>query len=451
MGNKRKYFGTDGVRGTANHFPMTAEFALKLGMAAGIYGLSGDHKHRVVIGKDTRLSGYMIEPALTAGFISVGMDVVLVGPVPTPAVALLTRSLRADLGVMISASHNPYQDNGIKLFGPDGFKLSEESELKIEAIIDADTNQGLSAPEKLGRASRLEDARGRYVEFIKQTFPKHLRLDGLKIVFDGANGAAYAIGGEILWELGAEVIKIGVSPNGTNINDGCGSTHPEALCAAVQEHGAHLGIAVDGDADRLVMCDEHGTVLNGDQLLAMIATQWHTTRQLRGNAVVATEMSNIGLERYLNTLGIDLIRTAVGDRYVMEAMRAGNYNLGGEQSGHLIMSNYATTGDGLLAALQVLALVVERGQSLSDLARLYTPLPQLLTNVRYGKGSSPLEQTHVKEAIAAASAQLSKRGRVFIRKSGTEPLIRIMLEGENADEIKALSAELASAMQTMSA
>lgn len=445
------YFGTDGVRGTANQHPMTAEFVLKLGMAAGIFAKQNRPKPRVVIGKDTRLSGYMIEPALVSGFTSVGMNVVLVGPVPTPAVALLTRSLRADIGVMISASHNPYQDNGIKLFGADGYKLSKDAEAKIEAIIDNGVETGMAEPEALGRAQRLDDARGRYVEFIKQTFPKDLRLDGLKIVFDGANGAAYAIGGEILWELGAEVIKIGVSPDGTNINRDCGSTHPEALCAAVKEHGAHLGIGVDGDADRVVMCDENGALLDGDQLLAMIATQWQKSGQLKGGHVVATQMSNMGLERYLSTLGVGLVRTDVGDRYVMEAMREKGYNLGGEQSGHLILSDYATTGDGLLASLQVLALLVDSGKRMSELAKLYTPMPQLLTNIRYAKGTNPLDSTNVQKAIDAASATLGNNGRVFIRKSGTEPLIRIMLEGEDEAQIKTLSQQLAEAMQSNAA
>ena len=444
---KRQFFGTDGVRGTANQHPMTAKFALKLGMAAGAFCLRGEHRHRVVIAKDTRLSGYLIEPALTAGFIASGMDVVLVGPLPTPAVAMLTRSLRADLGVMISASHNAYQDNGIKLFGPDGYKLSDEAELEIENKILAGPAEGeLAASATLGRATRLDDARGRYIEFLKQSFPKHLRLDGLRIVLDCANGAAYSIGPAVLWELGAEVITLGVEPNGRNINEKCGSTHPSAMQERVLESGADLGIALDGDADRLVMCDAQGTLLNGDQLMAIIATSWSGHGLLKGGAVVATEMSNLGMERYINGLGLGLIRTNVGDRYVVEAMRARGCNLGGEQSGHLILTDYSTTGDGLLAALQVLALLVERKVTLGDAAALYTPMPQLLKNVRLQQGKTPLDAPEVKAAIADAQAQLAGKGRLFIRKSGTEPLIRIMAEGEDEAVLVRITESLAQVM-----
>ncbi len=438
---QRKFFGTDGIRGTANRAPMTAEIALKLGMAAGNYFLRGDHRHRVVIAKDTRLSGYLIEPALTAGFISVGMDVVLVGPMPTPAVALLTRSLRADMGVMISASHNPFQDNGIKLFGPDGYKLSDEAELAIEAKMAAPTEPLLAAPEKLGRAKRLEDAHGRYIEFAKSTFPKHLRLDGLKIVLDCANGAAYQVGPMILWELGAEVIPLGVKPDGFNINKDCGSTHPKLLCETVVKEGAHLGIAVDGDADRLVICDEKGELLDGDQLMAMVATYWQKTGQLKGNTLVATEMSNMGLEKYLAEKNITLLRTKVGDRYVIEQMRLHGLNLGGEQSGHLIMSDYATTGDGLIAALQILAMMVEERATMSNLGHRFTPYPQVLKNIRYG-AVNPLEDASVQNAISDAQQTLGNKGRIFIRKSGTEPLIRVMVEAEDANTMHTISTQL---------
>jgi phosphoglucosamine mutase len=445
--SKRQFFGTDGVRGTANQHPMTAEFALKLGMAAGSYGLRGTHRHRVVIAKDTRLSGYLIEPALTAGFIAAGMDVVLVGPLPTPAVAMLTRSLRADMGVMISASHNAYQDNGIKLFGPDGYKLSDEAELEIEAKIIAGPAEGeLATPDKLGRATRLEDARGRYVEFLKHSFPKNLRLDGLSIVLDCANGAAYNIGPNVLWELGAEVIPVGVDPNGLNINRDCGSTQPVTMQQRVLETGAHLGIALDGDADRLVMCDHTGQLLNGDQIMAIIASFWAEHGLLKGGSVVATEMTNLGMEHYLNSLGVGLVRTDVGDRYVMEAMRARGCNLGGEQSGHIILSDYATTGDGLLAALQVLALLVERNVPLAKAAQLYSPMPQLLKNVRYSAGEKPLELPKVQAAIADAQSRLVGKGRLFIRKSGTEPLIRIMAEGEDEALLDEITDEIARAM-----
>jgi phosphoglucosamine mutase len=443
----RIYFGTDGVRGAANTPPMTPDIALKLGMAAGQVFVRGDHRHRVIIAKDTRLSGYMIEPALTAGFIAVGMDVVLAGPMPAPAVAMLTPSLRADLGVMISASHNPYHDNGIKLFGPDGYKLSDKTEHAIEALMQSG-NIKLAAPDGLGRARRLDDARGRYIEFVKKTFPAQLRLDGLKIVVDCANGAAYQIAPAVLYELGAEVISLGVTPDGFNINKDCGSTHPEPMCKAVMEHGADLGLALDGDADRVVMCDEKGKLIDGDQLMAMIASYWHKKGLMKGRGLVTTDMSNLGLERYLGTLGLQLHRTRVGDRYVSEAMRAHGFNIGGEQSGHIILSDYSTTGDGLVAALQVLAVLLESsGQKMSEAAQRFSPLPQILHNVRYKNGASPLEHKDVKEAIKNAEGKLGEKGRLLVRKSGTEPLIRIMIEGEDEAEIKALVQSIAQAVE----
>ena len=424
----RKFFGTDGIRGRTNQHPMTAEMAQRVGQATGAHFLRGDHRHRVVIGKDTRLSGYMMETALISGFTSVGMDVVMVGPVPTPAVALLTRSMRADLGVMISASHNPYVDNGIKLFGPDGYKLSDSDELAIEALLDQPPK--LVDASALGRSRKIEDARGRYIHFAKSTFPEELRLDGLKIVIDCAHGAAYQVAPSALWELGAEVVTIGVSPNGININDGCGSTAPAALQARVVEEGADLGIALDGDADRLIVVDEKGQIVDGDQLMAVIALSWAKRGLLEGNGIVATVMSNLGLERYLASNGLDLIRTKVGDRYVLEAMRAGGYNVGGEQSGHIILSDYVTTGDGLVAALQILACLVEEGRPASELLHVFEPLPQLLKNVRFG-GGAPLDADSVKAVIADAEARLKNVGRLVIRKSGTEPLIRVMAEGED--------------------
>ena len=426
----RKYFGTDGIRGRANSYPMTAEVALKLGMAAALQFRRGDHRHRVVIGKDTRLSGYMIEPALTSGFISMGMDVVLVGPMPTPAVAMLTRSLRADLGVMISASHNPYEDNGIKLFGPDGYKLSDAVEAEIEAKMDGDLAMQLEPASMLGRARRLDDARGRYTEYVKQTFPRGLRLDGLKVAIDCANGAAYKAAPEVLWELGAEIMPIGVTPDGTNINKECGSTHLDALQTHTVASGADIGLALDGDADRLIVCDENGRIIDGDQIMALIAEDWHLTGRLKGGGVVATVMSNLGLERFFNELGLSLKRARVGDRYVVEMMRAEAYNLGGEQSGHLIFDDYATTGDGLIAALQVLAVLVGSGKKASEVCNKFEALPQILKNVRYS-GGSPLETASVKSIIADAEQRLDGNGRLLIRKSGTEPLIRVMAEGED--------------------
>lgn len=448
---ERVYFGTDGIRGKANTEPMTADIALRLGKAAGQMFLRGDHRHRVIIAKDTRLSGYMIEPALTAGFIAVGMDVVLVGPMPTPAVSMLTRSLRADLGVMISASHNPYYDNGIKLFGPEGEKLSDETEHAIEKLMQDDTGITLATPDKLGRAKRLEDAAGRYIEFVKNTFPRHLRLDGLKIVVDCAHGAAYHIAPAVLFELGAEVIALGDHPDGFNINRDCGSTHTALMCETVVSQGAHLGIALDGDADRVILCDENGQVLDGDQLMAMIVVAWHKAGMLKGRGLVATDMSNLGLERHLQTHGLSLVRTKVGDRYVGEAMRAGGYNVGGEQSGHVILSDYGSTGDGLIAALQAIAVMLEEKKPMSEAGRRFTPLPQILHNVRYKAGNSPLEHGDVKAAIAAASNALDGKGRVLVRKSGTEPLIRIMAEGESEAEIRTLIDSIAAAVNKAAA
>ena len=425
----RKYFGTDGIRGRTNQSPMTAEIAMRVGQAAGAHFMRGTYRHRVLIGKDTRLSGYMMESALTAGFTSVGMDVVLVGPMPTPAVAMLTRSMRADLGVMISASHNPFADNGIKLFGPDGYKLSDVAEASIERDIDG--HVPLAPAEAIGRARRIEDAQGRYIAAAKATFPDHLSLDGLRIVVDCANGAAYKVAPDALWELGAEVIALGVTPNGTNINDHVGSTDPSALRAKVLETRADIGIALDGDADRLIVVDDHGEIVDGDQLMALIASGAARAGTLKGDGVVATVMSNLGLERFLWGQGIALHRTPVGDRYVVEAMRAGGYNVGGEQSGHIVLADHATTGDGLIAALQVLAELVETKKPAHALLRQFEPLPQLLKNVRFA-GGQPLEDEKVKATIASAEQRLSGTGRLVIRKSGTEPLIRVMAEGEDA-------------------
>jgi phosphoglucosamine mutase len=427
----RKYFGTDGIRGKANTAPMTAETALRVGMAAGRYFTRGDHRHRVVIGKDTRLSGYMIETALVAGFTSVGMDVLQFGPLPTPAVAMLTRSLRADLGVMISASHNGYEDNGIKLFGPDGYKLSDDVETSIEQMMDNGLADHLAAPADLGRAKRIDDAQTRYIEFAKRTFPTHLRLDGLRIVLDCSNGAAYRVAPDALWELGAEVISIGVSPDGFNINSKVGSTAPDAMCIKVRESRADLGIALDGDADRVVLADEKGHIIDGDQILALIARSWSKAGTLKGGGIVATVMSNLALERYLNAMNLQLARTAVGDRYVVEHMREKGFNLGGEQSGHVVLSDFSTTGDGLIAALQVLAVIAETGKKASDVAHLFEPLPQILKNVRFRAGAKPLENQDVATAIQDGEARLAQKGRLLIRKSGTEPLIRVMAEGDD--------------------
>jgi phosphoglucosamine mutase len=445
----RKLFGTDGVRGTANLDPMTAEMALKLGMAAGHHFTRGDHRHIVVIGKDTRLSGYLLEPALTAGFISVGMDVVLLGPLPTPAVAMLTRSLRADLGVMISASHNPYQDNGIKLFGPDGFKLSDEDELTIESHMFNGLEAYRVGSDHLGRAKRLDDAVGRYIEYAKNSFPRGLRLDGLKIVVDCANGAAYKVAPTVLWELGAEVVPVAVNPDGFNINKNCGSLHTEVMREQVVAHGAHLGIALDGDADRVVLCDELGNMIDGDQLMALIGDLWHRSGQLRGGGIVATVMSNLGLERFLGHRGLSMIRTNVGDRYVLEHMRREGFNVGGEQSGHIILTDHSTTGDGLVAGLQVLAALVQSGKPASEMLRLFTPLPQVLKNARVAGASvaEVLANGTVEAAIKAAERKLSGQGRLLIRKSGTEPLIRVMAEGEDQALVNATVDEVIDAIR----
>jgi len=431
----KQYFGTDGIRGRTNVGAMTAAMAMKVGQAAGTRFLRGEHRHRVVIGKDTRLSGYMLENAMVAGFTSVGMDVVMTGPMPTPAIALLTRELRADVGVMISASHNPYEDNGIKLFGPDGFKLSDEDELAIEAMLD-DRIPLADAPE-IGRARRIDDARGRYIHAVKGSLPENVRLDGLKIVVDCANGAAYQVAPSAIWELGADVHAIGITPNGKNINDKCGSTHLDLVRETVVAAGADIGIALDGDADRLIVIDEKGAVVDGDQIMALLGTQLAGRGELRGGGVVATVMSNLGLERYLAGQGLRLERTAVGDRHVLERMRSGGYNVGGEQSGHMILLDHATTGDGTVAALQVLAALVQSGKRASELLHLFDPVPQLLKNVRFA-GGKPLEDARVKAVIAGAEAQLAGRGRLVIRPSGTEPVIRVMAEGDDAAEVESV-------------
>jgi phosphoglucosamine mutase len=425
----RKHFGTDGIRGRANGV-ITPELALKVGQAAGLVFQSGDHRHRVLVGKDTRLSGYMIETALVAGFTSVGMDVLLTGPMPTPAVAMLTRSMRADLGVMISASHNPYDDNGIKLFGPDGYKLSDEIELSIEKLIDGDISRRLAKSPALGRAKRIDGVQDRYIEFAKRTLPRNMSLEGMRVVVDCANGAAYKVAPAALWELGAEVVSLGVDPDGFNINEKCGSTEPEALAGKVREMRADIGIALDGDADRLVIVDERGRLVDGDQLMAVIAASWQADGRLAKPGVVATVMSNLGLERYLGGLGLTLHRTAVGDRYVLEHMREHGYNVGGETSGHIILSDYATTGDGLVAALQVLAVVKKQDKPVSQICHRFEPLPQILRNVRYKKGK-PLEDAKVRLAIKSAEQKLNGQGRLVIRPSGTEPVIRVMGEGDD--------------------
>jgi phosphoglucosamine mutase len=426
----RKYFGTDGVRGKANVGAMSPEIVMRIGMAVGQLYRRGGHRHRVVIGKDTRLSGYMLEQALTAGLLSAGMDVFLLGPVPTPAVAMLTRSMRADLGVMISASHNPYADNGIKIFGPDGYKLSDEQELAIEDLIDNPSKVALAGSDAIGRAKRIDDASARYIEFAKRTYPGESALEGLRIVIDTANGAAYKTAPTALWELGAEIFEIGRDPNGVNINANCGSTHPEVMCQKVREMRAHIGIALDGDADRVIIADEKGNVIDGDQIMALVATSWAQRGQLKGGGLVATIMSNLGLERYLAGQNLTLARTKVGDRYVVEHMRAHGFNVGGEQSGHIVLSDYATTGDGLLAALQVLSEVMRQGKPVSEVCKLFEPLPQVLKNVKF-KGGNPLQASQVKDAIVAAEQRLGTQGRLVIRPSGTEPLIRVMAEGDD--------------------
>ena len=437
----RKYFGTDGIRGEANTFPMTAELALQLGIATGRYFRKTTDKPRVVIGKDTRRSGYMLENALSAGFNSVGMDVLRLGPVPTPAVGMLTRSMRADLGVMISASHNPYKDNGIKFFGPDGFKLSDEAEQAIEEMLEVGGLK-LAASDKIGRATQIDDAGGRYLEFAKTTIPRRISLDGLKIVVDCANGAAYKVAPEALWELGAEVIAIGVEPNGFNINLDCGSTHTEMAAARVVAEGADLGICLDGDADRVMIIDEKGNVADGDQIMGLIAQTWAASGKLTGGTLVSTVMSNLGLERHLKDQGLNLLRTAVGDRHVVEAMRAGGFNLGGEQSGHIVMTDYSTTGDGLISALQFLSAMVETGKPASELANVFQPVPQLLQNVRYKNGADPLSEASVKAAISDGESRLAANGRLLIRKSGTEPLVRVMGECEDEALLKAVIADI---------
>ena len=445
----RRYFGTDGIRGLTNISPMTAAMAMKVGMAAGTYFLRGDHKHRVLIGKDTRLSGYMLESALVAGFTSVGMDVVMTGPLPTPAIAMLTQSMRADIGVMISASHNPFADNGIKLFGPDGYKLSDEAEAAIEDLIDGAEGGGvpLADARVIGRARRIDDAAGRYINSAKATFPRDLRLDGMRIVVDCAHGAAYKVAPAALWELGADVIAIGVDPDGTNINDGVGSTAPQALGETVVASGADIGIALDGDADRLIVVDEAGRIVDGDQLMATIAAGWARAGRLRGGGLVATVMSNLGLERHLAAQGLGLVRTAVGDRHVLERMRGSGYNVGGEQSGHIILSDYATTGDGLVAALQVLAELKRAGAPASEVLHRFEPLPQRLKNVRFERGAQPLDAAAVKDAIAAAEAELAGSGRVLIRPSGTEPVIRVMAEGDDLGQVEAVVDRICAAVR----
>ncbi len=444
---ERRYFGTDGIRGRANSHPMTPEVALRVGLAAGrLFMSSDDRRHVAVIGKDTRLSGYMIEPALVAGFASAGMDVLTFGPLPTPGVAMMTRSMRADIGVMISASHNAFLDNGIKLFGPDGYKLSDAVELKIESMMDQALDEGLAAPDRLGRVKRVDDSQARYIEIAKASFPKKLSLQGLRIAVDCANGAGYKVAPTTLYELGAEVFPVGVEPNGLNINADCGSTYPQTLAKAVRTHGAHIGIALDGDADRVIICDEKGQVVDGDQIMAMVALDWARRGLLVGGGVVATVMSNLGLERALNAAGLTLERTQVGDRYVMERMRAGGFNIGGEQSGHIILHDYATTGDGLLSALQVLAVLVESGRPMSELARQFDTVPQILENVRFTSGK-PLQDAGVKAAIADAETRLVGQGRLLVRPSGTEKLIRVMAEGDDAGLVRAVVDDVVAAVK----
>ncbi len=442
----RKYFGTDGIRAQANSFPMTSDVAMRVGMAAGKIFTTGNHRHRVVIGKDTRLSGYMLESAMVAGFTSVGMDVFQLGPMPTPAVAMLTRSLRADLGVMISASHNVYSDNGIKLFGPDGFKLSDETELEIEKLMDGDINGLLSASSKLGRAKRIDSAQERYIEFAKRTLPRNQSFDGMRVVVDCANGAAYQVAPEALWELGAEVIKIGVDPDGFNINKNCGSTHTALLSQKVKEMRADIGIALDGDADRMLIVDEEGREIDGDQIMAVIAESWLEKERLTAGGVVATVMSNLGLERYLNGLNLTLERTLVGDRYVVEHMRKHGFNVGGEQSGHIVLSDFTTTGDGLVSALQVMSVVAKSGKTVSEVCNKFEPVPQLLKNVRF-KSGEPLKKKQVIEAISEGEQRLGKSGRLVIRPSGTEPVIRVMAEGDDQQLVNAVVGDICEALR----
>lgn len=439
----KKYFGTDGIRGTANKFPITPEVALKVGIAVGAKFTDGEHRHRVLIGKDTRLSGYMVESALTAGFLAVGMDVFLVGPAPTPAVSMLTKSLRADIGIMISASHNPFHDNGIKIFDKNGNKLSDEMEKEIEKAIDSDITPHLAAAEKLGKAKRIEDAKGRYMEFVKNSFPKDKSLEGLKIVIDCANGAAYSMAPLILWELGAQVISIGVSPDGFNINEKCGSTHPETLSKAVLENKADIGIALDGDADRLLIVDEKGQIVHGDKIIGLIAEKLHNQGNLKNDTVVATQMSNLALEEYLRYFGVSLVRTNVGDRYVLEEMKKAGHNFGGEQSGHIVLGDYSTTGDGLIAGLQVLEILVSRKKSMSEIANIFELMPQVLKNKKYQGDENPMESSKVKDAIKAGELKLGSNGRILVRKSGTEKLIRVMVEGKDQNLIEKIANDIA--------
>ncbi len=446
----RKYFGTDGIRGKANNGKLNAELAMKVGMAAGLMFQRGEYRHRVLIGKDTRLSGYLIENALTAGFLSVGLDVFLVGPLPTPAIAMLTRSMRADIGVMISASHNAYDDNGIKLFGPDGYKLSDEIEIEIEALIDSDMSKRLAHSPDVGRAKRIEGAQARYIEFAKRTLPRNLQFDGLRVVIDCANGAAYSVAPEALWELGADVIPIGVEPDGFNINKECGSTAPEALCRKVREMRADIGIALDGDADRVIIVDEKGHVVDGDQLMAVIAASFKEDGRLAKDGVVSTVMSNLGLERHLASLGLSLARTPVGDRYVLEHMREHGFNVGGEPSGHIILSDHTTTGDGFVAALQVMAVIKRQQRPVSEVCHRFEPLPQIMRNVRYRSGK-PLEHPSVSQAIAGATSRLNGQGRVIVRPSGTEPVIRVMAEGDDPALIEQIVEEIAGAVSASAA
>ena len=438
----RKYFGTDGIRGRANDAIMSPETAMRVGMAAGLALKRQNTRQRIVIGKDTRLSGYMLETALVSGFAAVGADVFMLGPLPTPAVAMLTRSLRADIGVMISASHNAYHDNGIKIFGSDGFKLSDEMEERIEGLMDSDISPRVATGADIGRATRLDNVHGRYIEFAKRTFPRNLSLNGIRIVVDCANGAAYKVAPEVFWELGAEVVQLGTQPNGLNINRDCGSTSLAAGRQKVREVRADVGIALDGDADRVIVIDEHGETVDGDQLLSVIANSWQRTERLQKSTVVATVMSNLGMERYLEGIGIDLVRTKVGDRHVAEMMRCRGYNIGGEQSGHVILSDYTTTGDGLIAALELMAVVVNSGKGVSEVCHQFEPVPQVLKNVRFA-GDAPLEHDAVKSAIDAAQLRLGNSGRILVRPSGTEPLIRIMAEGDDADLVHTLVDELA--------
>ena len=442
----KKYFGTDGIRGTANRFPMTAEIAMKVGMAAGVAFRRGDHQHRVVIGKDTRLSGYMIENALVAGFTAAGMDVLLLGPLPTPSVAMLTRSMRADIGVMISASHNTFEDNGIKLFGPDGFKLSDKIEANIEDLLQQDLSSHLASADEIGRATRVEGVHARYIEYVKRTLPRQISFEGLRVVIDCANGAAYKAAPQALWELGAEVVPIGVEPTGTNINEDCGSTSTGELRRKVRETRADIGIALDGDADRVIIIDENGRVIDGDQIMAVIAQYWNNQGRLTGGGIVATVMSNLGLERFLNNQNLTLARTQVGDRYVVEHMRANGFNLGGEQSGHMVMSDFATTGDGLIAALQVLSVVRATGKPVSEVCSKFEPVPQVLKNVRYANGA-PLENNAVIEVIGDMESRLGNSGRLVIRASGTEPLIRVMAEGDDETLVHEVVDEVVSVVQ----